>query len=254
MSALPALPWERPDDRSPLSHRLAADTARAVIERRHPAGTLLTETDLAAAHGASRTPAREAMLRLHSWGLVRLLPKKGAIVSEATPRERRDLLALRAMLEVEAVRTLAAGPGPGPGRGRGPATGQEGGLTTGQEDGPAAGSATGLAADLEVILARQRAALESHDVLDFAGADYAFHARVIQGGGNHVVAELLDTLGPRWARLTYLAVTENPPRLETFLREHEGLTARALAGDAEGFSALVRSHIEYGHFTDGGRP
>lgn len=186
------------------------------------------------------------MLRLHSWGLVRLLPKKGAIVSEATPRERRDLLALRAMLEVEAVRTLAADPG----RGSGPATGQE--------DGPEAGSATGpeagLAADLEVILARQRAALESHDVLDFAGADYAFHARVIQSGGNHVVAELLDTLGPRWARLTYLAVTENPPRLETFLREHEGLTARALAGDAEGFSALVRSHIEYGHFTDGGRP
>ncbi|QUX27068.1 GntR family transcriptional regulator [Nocardiopsis akebiae] len=238
MSALPALPWERPDDRSPLSHRLAADTARAVIERRHPAGTLLTETDLAAAHGASRTPAREAMLRLHSWGLVRLLPKKGAIVSEATPRERRDLLALRAMLEVEAVRTLAADPG----RGSGPATGRE--------DGPA----TGLAADLEAILARQRAALESRDVLDFAGADYAFHARVIQSGGNHVVAELLDTLGPRWARLTYLAVTENPPRLETFLREHEGLTARALAGDAEGFSALVRSHIEYGHFTDGDRP
>ncbi|WP_053063570.1 GntR family transcriptional regulator [Nocardiopsis sp. RV163] len=234
MSALPALPWERPDDRSPLSHRLAADTARAVIERRHPAGTLLTETDLAAAHGASRTPAREAMLRLHSWGLVRLLPKKGAVVSEATPRERRDLLALRAMLEVEAVRALAADPG----RGSGPATGQE----------------TGLAADLEAILARQRAALESHDVLDFAGADYAFHARVIQSGGNHVVAELLDTLGPRWARLTYLAVTENPPRLETFLREHEGLTARALAGDAEGFSALVRSHIEYGHFTDGDRP
>ncbi|MEU1900908.1 GntR family transcriptional regulator [Nocardiopsis dassonvillei] len=242
MSALPALPWERPDDRSPLSHRLAADTARAVIERRHPAGTLLTETDLAAAHGASRTPAREAMLRLHSWGLVRLLPKKGAIVSEATPRERRDLLALRAMLEVEAVRTLAA------------ASGRVSGPATGQEDGPETGPATGLAADLEVILTRQRAALESHDVLDFAGADYAFHARVIQSGGNHVVAELLDTLGPRWARLTYLAVTENPPRLETFLREHEGLTARALAGDAEGFSALVRSHIEYGHFTDGGRP
>ncbi|WP_444963814.1 GntR family transcriptional regulator [Nocardiopsis sp. M1B1] len=250
MSTLPALPWERPDDRSPLSHRLAADTARAVIERRHPAGTLLTETDLAAAHGASRTPAREAMLRLHSWGLVRLLPKKGAIVSEATPRERRDLLALRAMLEVEAVRTLAADPG----RGSRTATDQEGGPRTGQEDGPATGPETGLAADLEVILARQRAALESHDVLDFAGADYAFHARVIQSGGNHVVAELLDTLGPRWARLTYLAVTENPPRLETFLREHEGLTARALAGDVEGFSALVRSHIEYGHFTDGGRP
>lgn len=205
---------------------MAADAARAIIERRHQAGTLLTEVGLAAAQGVSRTPAREAMLQLHAWGLVRLLPKKGAIVSEATAEERRDLLALRAMLEIEAVRALASG----------------------------TGDATGLDADIDAILNRQRESLRSADILDFAGADYAFHARIIQSGGNRIVAELLDTLGSRWARLTYRAVTENPSRLEALLREHEGLAEHARSGDVEGFADLVRRHIEHGHFPDGGHP
>src|SRR5699024_12605542 len=64
---------------------------------------LLGEADLAAEHGASRTPAREAMLQLETWGLGRLIPKKGALVTTPTAREREELLSVRAMLEGHAV-------------------------------------------------------------------------------------------------------------------------------------------------------
>src|SRR5690625_7883968 len=74
---------------------MAAWAAREIIERRFEPGELLTEADLAEAQKASRTPAREAMLQLERWRLVRLVPKKGAIVTTVTSCERRDLLAVR---------------------------------------------------------------------------------------------------------------------------------------------------------------
>jgi DNA-binding GntR family transcriptional regulator len=152
------------------------------------------------------------MLQLEAWGLVRLLPKKGAIVKPVTPEERRDLLAVRAMLETEAV--------------------------------PVAGSVpAGLAEDLAALLARQRAALEEEDALAFAGGDYAFHARIIASGGNAVVSGIVAALGPRLARLTYDVVTGRPDRLAVLLAEHEMLAEQALAGDGPGFARSVRQHL-----------
>jgi DNA-binding GntR family transcriptional regulator len=220
----PALPWERLTDRSPLSLRVAARVAREIVERRHEPGDWLVEADLAAAEQVSRTPAREAMLLLESWGLVRLVPKKGSIVTPVSPAERRDLLDVRAMLEIAAVRTV-------------------------HEGDALAALGEGLASALD----RQRDALAADDLLAFASADYAFHAAIIAGGGNAVVLELLDTLGPRLARLTYVAVTDGPSRVAGFLDEHATLAALAAAGDGAAFEAAVREHIEAGHFGGAGR-
>ena len=222
MPAPAPLPWDALTDRSPVAARIAAAAARAVVEGRHDAGALLTEAELAAAAGASRTPAREAMLQLEAWGLVRLLPKKGAVVLPVTHEERRDLLAVRAMLEADAV---AAAPGV-----------------------PA-----GLAEDLDALLEQQRAALAAGDALAFAGGDHAFHARIVASGGNAVVSGIVAGLGPRLARLTYEAVTARPDRLAVLLREHEALAAQALAGDGPGFARSVRQHLAAGHL-DQDRP
>lgn len=219
MEQLSSLPWERVHDRSPVSQRIAASVARAIVERRRPEGDWLTEGDLAAAENASRTPAREAMLLLEAWGLVRLLPKKGAIVTSVTEEERRDLLVLREMFEVEAVRAAVA-----------------------------ADALGDLGAGLRAALDRQQIAVRTGDVLEFAAADYAFHAEIIRAGGNSVILELLDTLAPRLARVTYLAVTGRPDRAQTLLDEHAHLAELATAGDHDAFAAAVREHISAGHF------
>jgi DNA-binding GntR family transcriptional regulator len=224
MPATPALPWERVGDRSPLSLRLAIRVAREIVERRHEPGDWLVEADLAATEQVSRTPAREAMLLLESWGLVRLVPKKGSIVTPVSLAERRDLLDLRATLEIAAVRAV--------------------------RDAPALAA---LADALARALGRQRDALAADDLLAFASADYAFHAEIIAGGGNAVVVELLDALGPRLARLTYYAVTDGPQQVARFLDEHATLAALAAAGDGPAFEAAVRDHIEAGHFGEGTR-
>ncbi|MGO2037234.1 MAG: GntR family transcriptional regulator [Brevibacterium sp.] len=220
MDELLTLPWETIDDSSPIASRMAAWAAREIIERRFEPGELLIEADLAAAQKASRTPAREAMLQLERWRLVRLAPKKGAIVTAVTGEERRDLLAVRAMFETDALRALGAD----------------------------AEVLDGLAADLRILLDRQREALADDSPLAFASSDYAFHARIIRSGRNRITDELLSIIGPRLARLTYRAVIEQPSALEDLFADHEKLTECARQGDASRFTTLVHQHIEHGHF------
>lgn len=217
---LPAtLPWRATADRDTVAQKMAAATARAIVAREYGEGFLLTEVELASRHGVSRTPAREAMLQLEAWGLIRLAPKKGGVVTTVTLEERRDLLALRAIFETDAIASLTD-----------------------------ADTLTALGTHLEDVLARQREALASGDLLSFADADYSFHATIISSSGNQVISELLEQLAPRLARLTYLAITDAPGRVPVLLNEHERLATCAQQGDAATFAELVREHIAGGHF------
>ncbi|TSI15108.1 GntR family transcriptional regulator [Brevibacterium aurantiacum] len=221
MKDLLTLPWETTGDAFPIAARMAAWAAREIIEQRYEPGQLLTEAELAEAQRASRTPAREAMLQLERWRLVRLVPKKGAIVTTVTRQERRDLLAVRAMFETDAVQAL----------------------TLDSDFAP-------LAADLRTLLDRQQKALDASHPLDFASADYAFHARIIRSGGNSIVEEMLTTMGPRLARLTYQVVIDQPSSLHTLFDEHAELTDLAERGEAKGFGKVVREHIQSSHFPE----
>lgn len=214
------LPWENEARNKSLASQLAAQTAHRIVERSLVAGHLLTEAELSATSGVSRTPAREAMLQLERWGLVRLMPKKGAVIKTITLEERRDLLATRGLFERGALQALASTPG----------------------------SLADLAAALEQPLSAQRSAVANLDLLGFAGADFAFHAALVQVAGNTVLTDLLESLAPRLARLTYEVCLEHPEQLHTFLDEHELLATLARSGDATGFSQAITRHITDAHF------
>ncbi|MGM7671200.1 GntR family transcriptional regulator [Microbacterium sp. A93] len=213
------LPWHDPAPRS-VALRIASVAAQAVVEGRLAAGTLLTEAQLAAEAGASRTPAREAMVQLQSWGLVRLVPKKGGIVTSVSPTERRDLVDLRATLEIRGIQRVAAS-------------------TTDR---------TRLAERLRTSLSAQQTALRAGDLLAFSEHDVDFHLRIIEAGGNAVVDGMATALGPRFARLTHLAVSGDGSAAMHYGSEHEALIHPIEAGDAAGFAAAVRRHIASAHF------
>lgn len=208
-----ALPWDGTG--GPIADRVAGSLARRIVDGEIEPGEVLTEVDIAASVGASRTPVREAMLRLDGWGLVRLAPKKGAVVTNPTARERRELLAVRAMLENSAVAAVAR-----------------------DDD-----ARRLLLEELDVNLAAQAQAVD--DPRAFAPLDYAFHALIIGHDDNRVVAEISRSLGPRLYRLTRLAVDSGEPA--RFLDEHARLAETIRAADAEGFGELVARHLEEGH-------
>jgi DNA-binding GntR family transcriptional regulator len=93
-----------------------AQLERRVYERLHDEiasgqlrpGEQLVEARLAAELGVSKTPVREALIRLQRDGLVEIEPYRGARVRELSPRDVREILELRRLLECHIARELAA--------------------------------------------------------------------------------------------------------------------------------------------------
>lgn len=211
------LPWLDAPESRPLAERIAASVAQQIAEGDIEPGELLTEVEVAARHGASRTPAREAMLKLERWGLVRLVPKKGALVTSPTARERRELLSVRSMLESHAVARIA-------------------------ESEP---QRAALLAELAPLLEAQREAVGRP--AEFALLDHSFHLRIALRDENRVVEEILRSLSPRLFRLTRLAVTAPAADLAALHREHVELAEAVRRRDVARFRTLIDRHLVAGH-------
>lgn len=92
------------DDQYDLDHRTmrmsVTDRLRSLILENHlQPGARLVQSEIADKLGVSRTPVREALQELASEGLVRLLPYRGAVVSEVSLSDLEELYAVRTALE-----------------------------------------------------------------------------------------------------------------------------------------------------------
>ncbi len=70
-----------------------------IVKGIYPAATRITEQQVAAVSGVSRTPVREALRKLHNEGLLKFVPHQGAVVTQWTRADSDDVFELRAMLE-----------------------------------------------------------------------------------------------------------------------------------------------------------
>jgi len=71
-------------------------------------GEQLVEARIADELGISKTPVREALIRLQRDGLVAIEPYRGARVIEPSPQDVREILELRLVLESQIARDLAS--------------------------------------------------------------------------------------------------------------------------------------------------
>lgn len=136
----------------PAAERVYAHVKQGVLERRYEGGTLLTEGELAEAVGVSRTPVREALLRLEVEGLIKLYPKKGALVLPVSAQEIADVVETRLLVEEHAARKAVPAP-------------------------------AGLVERLEELLTKQKAQAAAGDLAGAAVTDRCFHAEIVRSGG-----------------------------------------------------------------------
>ncbi|MGW4382330.1 GntR family transcriptional regulator [Kitasatospora sp. NPDC004531] len=173
-----------------------------------PGGTLLSEGVVAIDLGLSRTPVREAFLRLQSEGFLRLYPKRGAQVVPIAPGEARNVLAARVLFERAAVDALA-------------------------ERGPAA--LTAAAAEL-------RAACEHRDPHPVEAGRH-FHLTLLRAADNPVLTSLYETLWDRQIRIS-AAATATPEHAEEDHAEHLALAEALAVPDPEAARALISAHAD----------
>ena len=108
---------------------------RRILDNVWPPGHRALEQEVALALGMSRTPVREALMRLQNEGLVEVIPRHGMRVLPVSPTDMREIYQILTALECMAAELLARrkpgegeleplvdateGHGPGP-SGRGP--------------------------------------------------------------------------------------------------------------------------------------
>jgi DNA-binding GntR family transcriptional regulator len=82
-----------------------AETLRgAIIRGEFEPGSPLRQDEIATKLKVSHTPVREALRQLVVEGLVKFYPNRGAVVTELSSEEVREIFDLRRLLEAEALR------------------------------------------------------------------------------------------------------------------------------------------------------
>jgi DNA-binding GntR family transcriptional regulator len=90
-------------DSDPLSDHVYRVLRDAICTGRIQPHTHLVQNQLADQLKVSRTPVRDALIRLGQEGLVRAIGARGFIVVELSPRDILDIFEVRMRLEVETV-------------------------------------------------------------------------------------------------------------------------------------------------------
>src|SRR4051794_27041342 len=96
-----------PSQRARVAMRLGASTRsqvytiirEAIVSLRLLPGQALSENELATQYGVSRTPVREALIRLAGDGLVEVVPQLGTFVSRISELDVREAQFIREVLE-----------------------------------------------------------------------------------------------------------------------------------------------------------
>ncbi|WP_345038229.1 GntR family transcriptional regulator [Streptomyces sannanensis] len=203
-----------PVKQPPAADRVYTHIKQAVLDRRYEGGTLLTEGELAEAVGVSRTPVREALLKLEVEGLIKLYPKKGALVLAVSAQEIADVVETRLLVEEYAVRKAVPAP-------------------------PA------LIARLEELVEEQRQRAEAGDLAAVAATDRCFHAEIVRHAGNEILSKLYDRMRDRQLRMGVAVMNSQPDRIAKNIVEHTEILEAIKAGDKELAAQRVRRHLSW---------
>ncbi len=186
-----------------------------IIELELPPGSPIDEVQLAQRFSLSRTPIREALVRLAAEGLITTLPNRATIVANI------DFLSLPQFFDAltlmyRVTTRLAA--------------------VHHRED------------DIQRIKALQDSftqAVEARDALAMIAANRDFHIEIARAGRNRYYTDLFTQLldeGRRILRLYYSSFHDVLPR--EYVNEHEDMIAAIVARDVERADKLASAHAE----------
>lgn len=199
-------------DNPTLTEKLATAIADGILNGTLAPGLRLDELTLAQQHGVSRTPVREALRQLAMSGLIDMRPRKGAIVSKATPEQVESLFVAMAEMEATCARLAAMSMTPIERR--------------------------RLQARHEAMTALAAAG----DPDAYSDANVAFHSAIYAGSHNAPLAEFTMGLRRRVAPFRR-AQFRLEGRLLRSSEEHDAVVRAILSGDAAAAHAAMLHHV-----------
>jgi DNA-binding GntR family transcriptional regulator len=200
-----------------VEHRQLKDSVylklrQEIVAATLPPGYVLREAELAARFGVSKTPLREAFVRLEQDGFVQIAPYRSAVVGGYSRQDLREIYEVRELLEGLCAREAA--------------------VSIATED---------LAA-LNRIVRDSAAVLEAGDTERLPALLDEFDVLLYAQSKNTRITAMLNNIRDHVTRIGRLTVAI-PGRMGTSVREHEGIYEAIVQRDGLRAETLMRQHI-----------
>lgn len=192
------------------------DLRASILALESEPGAPLDVNGIAANLGVSRSPVRDALLRLSRDGLVDIRPQRGTLVSLIDPEKAHEERFMRENLELPALALFAA-----------------------EKD---AESFILHRDALASALASQKLALERGDLAAFLAGDDAFHRTIFAAAAKNRCWDAVNAMSGHYRRIRYLALrTRSVP--DGILEEHGAIYALVAERNGTGAVELMRRHL-----------
>lgn len=185
-----------------------------ILQSKLPPGFQAPEPDIAERLGMSRTPVREALIRLEADGLVDLVPRRGARVLGTSVQDLIEIYELLSVLEPLAVAALARQTIPGEELDR-----------------------------LEAIIQNLEASVSAGDVEAWAIADDDFHRKLLSLNGNRRLEHIAGVLHDQIFRGRMVLLRMRSHSIAD-AQEYRDLVAAIVSGSDSNAFEQMRKHRE----------
>lgn len=176
-----------------------------------PPGTTLLEREISETLQMSRTPVREALVRLEIEGVVRLVPRRGFIVEPIEQHDLKEVYEIITTLDSLAIETATAN------------------ATIGELD------------YLETIIEEQQAALIKEDLKQWSVLDDLFHTTITEYAQNKRLKAAIDSYADQSYRARLFTIKERPIPQRSII-EHKAIVFCMRAKDGKAANMLIQSH------------
>ncbi|ALJ39228.1 GntR family transcriptional regulator [Azospirillum brasilense] len=183
-----------------------------IVAMRRKPGEPIVEKHVAESFGVSRTPVREALLRLADDGLVEIFPQSGTFVSRIPVNALPEAVVIRTSLECTAVRYAAVR------------------------------AARSQIAALRANILLQQETMAAGDLDGFHEADEAFHSLISEIAGFPGLWNMAQQVKMQVDRYRRLTLPE-PGRIPHVLAEHGGIVDAIAARDPAEAERLMTIHL-----------
>lgn len=193
--------------------KIAYDALRySILSFKLKQKTVYNEMSVSQELGLSRTPVREALLRLSSEGLITFLPRKGFIVTSYTEKEVEEIFELRLILESVVIKKIVSK------------------------------ISKKNIEKLRGYVETQRQAAAKNDYHSFMLSDRAFHKTFFDLAGNFKLTEIMDNFQDicHMIGVCYLKVDG---LYERAIKDHEAVLQSLETGDPDRAAKAIAQHI-----------
>ncbi|MGO4706176.1 GntR family transcriptional regulator [Microvirga sp. 2MCAF38] len=195
-----------------MARQVTRALRQAIVTMQLSPGEMLSEQDLAGRFGVSRSPVREALIKLSEAGLVRVLPQRGTQVVKISRAGVEDARFIREAVETAVVREAALKANPV------------------------------MLAELNASLARQRRAQRARTTEEFLELDEEFHRLLAEAAGRPAAWEMIEDVKPQMDRVRFLDMAQATPR-HIVVAQHLLIVDAIKAGDPVAAEQAMRQHL-----------